>query len=54
MRRPVRVVDALLLLAGLTLIGWGTILSRKPETIEAPSVVAMRSQHLQEGRSAHH
>jgi hypothetical protein len=52
MRRRVRIFDAVLLLAGLTLIGWGTILALRSETTEAPSVVAMHSQHLTEGRSA--
>jgi hypothetical protein len=52
MFRGSRIADGLLLLAGLTLLAWGTILSLKPESNEAPSVMAMRSQHLTEGRSA--
>jgi hypothetical protein len=52
MFRGSRITDGLLLLAGLTLLVWATILSLRPETHEAPSVMAMRSQLLTEGRSA--
>jgi hypothetical protein len=47
-----RVFDYLLLFAGLTLLIWATVLSRAPPTDEGASVVAMRLQHLTEGRSA--
>lgn len=52
MFRTSRVPDALLLIAGLTLIASATVLSLKRENTEPPSVMAMHSQRLTEGRSA--
>ena len=52
MFRASRVPDALLLIAGLTLIASATVLSLKPENTEPPSVMAMHAQPLTEGRSA--
>jgi hypothetical protein len=52
MFRGSRIADALLLLAGLTLLVWGTLLSLRPDTTEAPPIVAMHSQKFTEGRSA--
>jgi|KBSMisStandDraft_5_1062788.scaffolds.fasta_scaffold4324968_1 hypothetical protein len=52
MFRASRVPDALLLIAGLTLIASATVLSLKPENTEPPSVMAMHAQRLTEGRSA--
>jgi hypothetical protein len=48
---PARFVDGILLFAGLILLLWATILSTRPESAEAPSLIAMRTQHLTEGRS---
>ena len=48
----VRLFDALLLVTGLTLIGWATFLSMKPDVYEATSRVAAQGAHLTEGRSA--
>ena len=52
MFRASRVPDALLLIAGLTLIASATVLSLKRENTEPTSVMAMHSQRLTEGRSA--
>jgi len=52
MRLRMRVVDALLLVTGLTLLVSATLLSMQPEINETPAIIAMSSQHLTEGRSA--
>jgi hypothetical protein len=49
--RAARLFDALLLVAGLTLIGWATFLALQPDVYEATSRVAKQSQILTEGRS---
>jgi hypothetical protein len=48
---PARLVDGILLFAGLIMLVWATILSTRPESAETPSLIAMRTQHLTEGRS---
>jgi|tagenome__1003787_1003787.scaffolds.fasta_scaffold20808490_1 hypothetical protein len=48
-----RIADALLLIGGLVLLGWGTMASTRPDPVDhAPSVVmAAQSQGVLEGRS---
>jgi hypothetical protein len=53
MLKKLRLTDAVLLVVGLALLGWATVLVTRPEPREAPSTVAMRTQQVVEGRSAH-
>lgn len=52
MLRGSRIAEGVLLFVGLAVLVWATILALKPQVTDAPSVVAMQTQHLQEGRSA--
>lgn len=52
MLRRSRIAEGVLLFVGLAVLVWVTILALKPQRTEAPSVVAMQTQHLQEARSA--
>jgi hypothetical protein len=48
-----RISDALLLVAGIILVGWATILSTRSDhpVDQAPSVMAMQFKGVLEGRS---
>jgi hypothetical protein len=47
-----RISDALLLVAGIILVGWATILSTRSDPVDqAPSVMAMQFKGVLEGRS---
>jgi hypothetical protein len=48
-----RIIDKVLLLVGIALLGWATLLSTRPDPLDqAPSLMAMHGKAVLEGRSS--